>query len=475
MQALRRALELAPGETQAEALLGWALMLQEQYDEAMATFAHVLEKEPSNTLARVNVGYICLKKRIFGEAIEHLSRVIRQDSDRKATLYAHYYLGLVYLEREMFTDAGRLSRARDPAGPQPGGSPLRAGPRALVRRPAGRSEAGLGGRSGRGELLTLVGPLPPAARAGQRGRGGATVFGGLVLLLLSLQAPPPPTWEQVQVGRVTLTAPRSGDAARPRARRSRPIAPRVWPGYRPPGAGTHPAHRSRPTPQAFAKLSGGRVPSWGVGLAMPGGRAIVVRADAPDPLGALKHELAHLALHDAVRVRVPLWFDEGYAVVAAGEWDRMEALRLNLAVVRGAAGDLQALDAALRQSESEAATAYALAGSAVLLLARSNPAQSLDALFAKLGAGTGFEEAVGITTGYTLGTFERAWQKDLRRQYGWFVWLVAGGGWAILGVVVLVLARWRRRRDAPAAGCPGLGLGCDRRRAYFAKRNAGPD
>ena len=38
--------------------------------------------------------------------------MIRQDSDRKATLYAHYYLGLVYLEREMYTDAsGFLERA----------------------------------------------------------------------------------------------------------------------------------------------------------------------------------------------------------------------------------------------------------------------------------------------------------------------------------------------------------------------------
>lgn len=112
VQSLRRALELAPGETQAEALLGWALMLQEQYDDAMGTFGRVLEKEPTNTLARVNVGYICLKKRIFGEAIEHLSRVIRQDTDRKATLYAHYYLGLVYLEREMYSDAaGFLERA----------------------------------------------------------------------------------------------------------------------------------------------------------------------------------------------------------------------------------------------------------------------------------------------------------------------------------------------------------------------------
>jgi len=32
----------------------------------------------------------------FGEAIEHLSKAIRLDNDKKATLYAHFYLGLVY-------------------------------------------------------------------------------------------------------------------------------------------------------------------------------------------------------------------------------------------------------------------------------------------------------------------------------------------------------------------------------------------
>ena len=34
----------------------------------------VLMRQPPNALARINVGYICLKKRIFGEAIEHLSQ-----------------------------------------------------------------------------------------------------------------------------------------------------------------------------------------------------------------------------------------------------------------------------------------------------------------------------------------------------------------------------------------------------------------
>ena len=117
IQSLEKALTLSPGEIQAQSLLGWAQMLHEDYDDALGTFSRVLMKEPANALARINVGYICLKKRIFGEAIEHLSKAIRLDNDRKATLYAHYYLGLVYLEREMFEDAQTFLRTTLKLGP----------------------------------------------------------------------------------------------------------------------------------------------------------------------------------------------------------------------------------------------------------------------------------------------------------------------------------------------------------------------
>ncbi|MBA3658316.1 MAG: tetratricopeptide repeat protein [Gemmatimonadales bacterium] len=117
VQALERALALSPGATQAESLLGWAAMLNENYDDALATFSRVLMKDPANALARINVGYICLKKGIFGEAIEHLSKAIRLDNDRKAVLYAHYYLGLVYLEREMYEDAQTFFRKTLRLGP----------------------------------------------------------------------------------------------------------------------------------------------------------------------------------------------------------------------------------------------------------------------------------------------------------------------------------------------------------------------
>ena len=116
-KALTRALQLAPDDPQSESLLGWAQMLQEKYDDALMNFQKVLMREPANALARINVGYICLKKRIFGEAIEHLSKAIRLDNDRKATLYAHFYLGLVYLEREMYEDAQTFFRKSLTLGP----------------------------------------------------------------------------------------------------------------------------------------------------------------------------------------------------------------------------------------------------------------------------------------------------------------------------------------------------------------------
>jgi tetratricopeptide (TPR) repeat protein len=115
--ALVRALELSPNDPHGESLLGWAQMLQDKHDDALLNFQNVLMRQPQNSLARINVGYICLKKKIFGEAIEHLSKAIRLDNDRKATLYAHYYLGLLYLEREMYEDAQNFLRKAITLGP----------------------------------------------------------------------------------------------------------------------------------------------------------------------------------------------------------------------------------------------------------------------------------------------------------------------------------------------------------------------
>ncbi|MDF3052483.1 MAG: hypothetical protein K0S19_588 [Geminicoccaceae bacterium] len=196
-------------------------------------------------------------------------------------------------------------------------------------------------------------------------------------------------------------------------------------------------------------LTSGRAPAWGAAVALPNARTILLRADQGDLYRTLRHELAHLALHESVKVRVPLWFDEGYAAWAAGEWSRFEGLELNLAVVRGRLPDFHALDGALRGSATTADAAYALAASAVIELARRNPSGSLTPLMARLIEGDDFDAAVLATTGLPIAQFETEWRKALRRRYSLVTWLLAGGGWGILVFSVWLVVRARRRADLP--------------------------
>jgi hypothetical protein len=243
---------------------------------------------------------------------------------------------------------------------------------------------------------------------------------------------------------VTAVAwPAQADLARALAREA--ARPAVWPGL------------GRLAPDSLTlivvpdqarldSLVRGRAPAWGAALALPSSHTILLRADAGDLRRTLRHELAHLALHARVQERVPLWFDEGYAGLAAGEWERLGGLELNLAVARGAVPDLDQLDGALRGSAAAADAAYALAMSAVLELARRNPEGRLDPLLGRLVGGEDFESAVRGSTGLSVARFEDEWRRAVRTRYTIVSWLVAGGVWA-LAAGVLVVLRWRRRRS----------------------------
>jgi hypothetical protein len=251
----------------------------------------------------------------------------------------------------------------------------------------------------------------------------------------------------VRVGQITVVAwPAQRTLANELARRAG--RPTEWPGLgrRTPG----PLQLIVvPDGRQLDSLSTGRAPAWGVGIALPRARTILLRADRDDLYRTLRHELAHLALHQAVKGRVPLWFDEGYATWAAGEWDRLGVLDLNLAVVRGSVPDLRSLDGALRGSATTADAAYALAVSAVTELARRNPAGSLTPLLQRLEAGEDFDAAVLATTGLTVSQFDTEWRRTVRRRYSLATWLLAGGGWGVLAFSMWALIRLRRKADLP--------------------------
>jgi len=206
-----------------------------------------------------------------------------------------------------------------------------------------------------------------------------------------------------------------------------------------------------PTRAIYDSLTRGRLPAWSEGAAFPGSGAVVLwSTGSPSELRvSLRHELAHVALRRRVRHALPLWFEEGYAAVAAGEWGRMQAFQLDWHLLGGAALELDSVDRALRGGAGEAAGAYALATTEVALLERWGGRAGLRPFIDALATEPNFDAAMRSTYHLTLDRFEELWVQDVRRRYGWLAGLGAATlFWGVTGVLLVGLVWRRRKRDA---------------------------
>lgn len=206
------------------------------------------------------------------------------------------------------------------------------------------------------------------------------------------------------------------------------------------------------SPAAFDALTGGAVPEWRAGVALPAAALLVVptgegrRVLDPEGLRVLRHEWAHLGLHQAVQSRVPRWFDEGYAQWASGGWDASEAWRLRVLLALGRSPPLDSLTLSWPRERASAEVAYLLAASAVTYLLRESGERGLALFLARWGEERSFEAALRGTFGVTSGQLEEDWRKHVRSEYGWlFVLSHSAVFWAALAVALALMWRVRAR------------------------------
>jgi hypothetical protein len=178
-----------------------------------------------------------------------------------------------------------------------------------------------------------------------------------------------------------------------------------------------------PDVRRFRQWAGPEAPEWGVALAFPATRRVILQgrsasSDAGDPQETLRHELAHLALHERLGDRPPRWFDEGYASVAAREWRRDDVLAANVALALRGTPSLDQLEQSFEEGSSAAQSAYALSYRAVTELASLDPERGLTLLFQYWENGRNLDSAVRQAFGMTLSGFEQEFQQRTRRRYG---------------------------------------------------------
>ena len=214
-----------------------------------------------------------------------------------------------------------------------------------------------------------------------------------------------------------------------------------------------------PDARRFRDWTGPRAPEWGAAITFVETRRVVMQgrsanSGAGDPRVVLRHELAHLALHEYLGDLPPRWFDEGYASYAAREWDRDDALAANLALALRGTPTFDELEGEFDGGASSAQNAYALAYRAVIELAALDTARGLANFFAAWKREGSMDRAVRATYGITLNDFEKRWQQRTRRRYGALALvsnLTIGGVFVLVLLVPLYFARRHRDRLRMAA------------------------
>ena len=202
----------------------------------------------------------------------------------------------------------------------------------------------------------------------------------------------------------------------------------------------------------FRELIGPSAPEWGAAIAIPSSHRVIMQgrsanSAAGDPRVTLRHEIAHLALHEMLGDLPPRWFDEGYAAYAAGEWGRDELLATNVALVLRGMPTLNGLDAYFAGGESRAQQGYALAERAVADLAGLDTTRGLSLFFGYWRESRSFDAALRRAYNMTEPAFERKWRSNTRLRYGALA-LFADVSLGALALLLVIAPLWiMRRRD----------------------------
>ncbi|TFH54253.1 MAG: hypothetical protein E4G91_11405 [Candidatus Zixiibacteriota bacterium] len=210
------------------------------------------------------------------------------------------------------------------------------------------------------------------------------------------------------------------------------------------------------TQQQFDSLTGGRMPDWSAGAAVPARDLILLRRPMmnqyPGSLSdLLEHELAHIALHNRVGGKyLPRFIDEGFASWFAGEWTFTNITTVAAAQLTRSILPLQKIDDVNSFHQAQANLAYSQSYLVVFYIyQRFGELGFLDLLDA-FAAGKGVSDAFRIALGVSFWDFELSYRQFLANNYTVFTILSdTMGFWIILAVVVIIgyLMVRKRKKD----------------------------
>jgi hypothetical protein len=198
---------------------------------------------------------------------------------------------------------------------------------------------------------------------------------------------------------------------------------------------------------SFQRHFAGRLPDWGVGVAVPSGKVIALDYSRVTKVGrglreVFLHEMVHALLFQGTAgAWLPAWFHEGAAMLHSGEWKFADTVSL---VLDGNVPDLSRLQGRFPVPHDRADRAYRTS-----LLAVSRLQENFgDAVIADLVRETkstqDFPTAFAGVTGQDLGAFQSDFASAMRLKYGWVLFMTRWPGLFVLAALILAAGAIRK-------------------------------
>jgi len=167
---------------------------------------------------------------------------------------------------------------------------------------------------------------------------------------------------------------------------------------------------------SFQRHFQGRLPDWGVGVALPSGRVIALDYTRLSAVGrglreVFLHEMVHaLLFQGSGGAWLPAWFHEGAAMLYSGEWKFSDTVSL---ILDGRVPDLER--------------------------------EGIIADLVRESQETGdFTQAFVNVTGQDLGDFQREFTAAMNLKFGWILFMTRWPGLFVLAALVLAIGATRK-------------------------------
>ncbi len=208
-----------------------------------------------------------------------------------------------------------------------------------------------------------------------------------------------------------------------------------------------------PTQSSFDRITGGIIPHWGEAAADPSRWRIFLkslRLNEGKQL-TIKHELAHLLLAELAHPqRVPRWFNEGAAILLAGETQHLEPALISRAMATNSLLTFDEIEAMLSFPNELASLAYSESYHAVNFLVRRYRFTAITKFAQALAQHPDARAAFQNALGEDLWDFEAEYFDYVRKNFRWYFLLdeslLWGAGIFLLFIAAYVVTRIRTHK-----------------------------